>query len=173
MLKITVTPAQASKEAAKTYEVANNKEELTLNGDAFSWDLLQLQDNSYHIIHNNQTYQVEVLKADFQAKTFTIQVNGHRYAVNSEDKMDLLLKRLGMDNINQNKVNDVKAPMPGLILGVNVGEGDEVKKGDILMILEAMKMENALKSPTDGKVKAIKVKQGQNVEKNQLLIVFE
>jgi biotin carboxyl carrier protein len=41
------------------------------------------------------------------------------------------------------------------------------------MILEAMKMENALKSPTDGKVKAIKVKQGQNVEKNQLLIVFE
>ncbi len=173
MLKITVTPAQASKEAAKTYEVANNKEELTLNGDAFSWDLLQLQDNSYHIIHNNQTYQVEVLKADFQAKTFTIQVNGHRYTVNSEDKMDLLLKRLGMDNINQNKVNDVKAPMPGLILGVNVAEGDEVQKGDILMILEAMKMENALKSPTDGKVKAIKVKQGQNVEKNQLLIVFE
>lgn len=173
MLKITVTPAQASKEAAKTYEVANNKEELTLNGETFSWDLLQLQDNSYHIIHNNQTYQVEVLKADFQTKTFTIQINGHRYNVNSEDKMDLLLKRLGMDNINQNKVNDVKAPMPGLILGVNVAEGDEVQKGDILMILEAMKMENALKSPTDGKVKAIKVKQGQNVEKNQLLIVFE
>ena len=173
MLKITVTPAQASKEAAKTYEVANNKEELTLNGETFSWDLLQLQDNSYHIIHNNQTYQVEVLKADFQTKTFTIQINGHRYTVNSEDKMDLLLKRLGMDNINQNKVNDVKAPMPGLILGVNVAEGDEVQKGDILMILEAMKMENALKSPTDGKVKAIKVKQGQNVEKNQLLIVFE
>lgn len=173
MLKITVTPAQAAKDAAKTYEVATNKEELTLNGEAFSWDLLQLQNNSYHIIQNNKTYQVEVLKADYQTKTFTIQVNGHQYTVNSEDKMDLLLKRLGMDNINQNKVNDVKAPMPGLILNVKVAEGDEVKKGDILMILEAMKMENALKSPADGKVKAIKVKQGQNVEKNQLLIVFE
>ncbi|EAY28830.1 acetyl-CoA carboxylase biotin carboxyl carrier protein subunit [Microscilla marina] len=173
MLKITVTPAQASKEATKTYEVLTDQEGLKLNGEEFSWDLLQLQDNSYHIIHNNKTFQVEILKADYLAKTFTLQVNGHLYTVNSEDKMDLLLKRLGMDNVNQNKVNDVKAPMPGLILSVNVNEGDEVKKGDILMILEAMKMENALKCPADGKVKAVKVKQGQNVEKNQLLILFE
>lgn len=173
MLKITVTPAQASKDEAKTFEAVSNKDGLKLNGEDFSWNLLQLQDNSYHIIKDNQSYQVEVLKADYQTKTFTLQINGHRHTVQAEDKLDQLLKRLGMDNANQNKVNDIKAPMPGLILNIHANEGDEVKKGDILMILEAMKMENALKSPVDGKIKAIKVKQGENVEKNQLLLVFE
>ena len=173
MLKITVTPAQASKDEAKTYDAVASKDGLKLSGEDFSWDLLQLKNDSYHIIQNNQSYQVEVLKADYQTKTFTLQINGHRYTVKAEDKLDQLLKRLGMDNTNQNKVNDIKAPMPGLILNIHVNEGDEVKKGYILMILEAMKMENALKSPVDGKIKAVKVKQGENVEKNQMLLIFE
>jgi biotin carboxyl carrier protein len=63
--------------------------------------------------------------------------------------------------------------MPGLIRTIVVAEGQEVKKGDVILILEAMKMENALKSPADLVVKSIKVQQGQAVEKNQLLIEFE
>ncbi len=173
MLKITVNSIQANPKEGKTFEVTRDKEALKLNGEAFAWDILPQQANSFHIIHQNQSYQVDVLKADYQTKAFTLQINGHRYTVNAEDKLDLLLKRLGMDNLSQNKVNDIKAPMPGLILSINVAEGDEVSKGDSLLILEAMKMENVLKSPADGKVKAIKVKQGQNVEKNQLMIVFE
>jgi biotin carboxyl carrier protein len=60
--------------------------------------------------------------------------------------------------------------MPGLLLNVLVSEGDIVKKGDVIFILEAMKMENALKAMQDGIVKEICVKKGQTVEKNQLLI---
>jgi biotin carboxyl carrier protein len=70
------------------------------------------------------------------------------------------------------KVNDVKAPMPGMVFNVLVSEGQDIKKGDPLIVLEAMKMENVLKSPTDGTVKKIAVTKGVAVEKNQVLIQF-
>jgi biotin carboxyl carrier protein len=70
-------------------------------------------------------------------------------------------------------VNEIKAPMPGLILEINVAEGAEVKENDALLILEAMKMENVLNSPRDGVIKSISVAQGETVDKNALLIEFE
>jgi len=70
------------------------------------------------------------------------------------------------------KVNDIKAPMPGMVLNILVDEGQEVKKGDALIVLEAMKMENILKSPVDGVIKKIAINKGVAVEKNQLLIQF-
>jgi biotin carboxyl carrier protein len=77
-----------------------------------------------------------------------------------------------MDNLAAKKVNEVKAPMPGMVLKILVKDGDEVKKGDPLLVLEAMKMENILKSPTDGVIKKIAAVTGVAVEKNQLLIQF-
>jgi biotin carboxyl carrier protein len=62
--------------------------------------------------------------------------------------------------------------MPGLVIDVKVTEGQTVQKGETLLILEAMKMENVLKAPADVTMKAIKVQKGENVEKNQVLIVF-
>jgi biotin carboxyl carrier protein len=62
--------------------------------------------------------------------------------------------------------------MPGLILSVAVAEGQEVKKGDPLLILEAMKMENVIKAPADATVKVIKVRKGDSVDKNQVLVLF-
>ena len=63
--------------------------------------------------------------------------------------------------------------MPGLILEINIEEGQEVKENDPLLILEAMKMENVINSPRDGVIKSIAVSQGNTVEKNALLIEFE
>jgi biotin carboxyl carrier protein len=83
-----------------------------------------------------------------------------------------LLDKMGLGNAKGKKINEIKAPMPGLIVDIKVEVGAEVKKGDALMILEAMKMENILKSPGDGVVKTIKVEKKQSVEKNQVLIVF-
>ncbi|MDX1317201.1 MAG: acetyl-CoA carboxylase biotin carboxyl carrier protein subunit, partial [Xanthomarina gelatinilytica] len=71
------------------------------------------------------------------------------------------------------KVNEIKAPMPGLILDIHVKEGQEVKEDDALLILEAMKMENVLTSPRDGIIKSISVSKNDTVDKNQLLIEFE
>ena len=87
--------------------------------------------------------------------------------------MDLLLEKLGIDNAATQGKNDVKAPMPGLILDVLVDIGDEVKKGTPLLILEAMKMENIIKSPGDGLVSDVLVKVGASVEKNHTLLLHE
>ena len=90
-----------------------------------------------------------------------------------EDEYDQLLHKLGMDKALTKKVNELKAPMPGLVLRILVEEGQAIKQGDSLLVLEAMKMENVLKSMGDGVIKQLKVKAGDKVEKNQLLIVME
>jgi biotin carboxyl carrier protein len=71
------------------------------------------------------------------------------------------------------QIKEIKAPMPGLVLDLEVEPGQTVSQGDVLLILEAMKMENVLKSPGDGIVKSIAVKKGDAVEKGQILIEME
>jgi biotin carboxyl carrier protein len=97
-------------------------------------------------------------------------VNNDNYTVALRDQYDELLHALGMDEMNTHKVNDLKAPMPGLVTNINVVEGQEVDKGDVLVTLEAMKMENTLKCTAKAVVKKIAVKKGSAVEKNQILI---
>lgn len=144
----------------------------TIDGKEFSWDVIEVKEGSFHVIRNNRSYSVEVIKADPKEKSFLVSVNGNKYQLNVKDKFDELLKSLGMDNMNASKVNEIKAPMPGLVLDIRVAEEQEVKKGDPILVLEAMKMENILKSPTDGTIKKINVKKGIAVEKNQVLINF-
>lgn len=145
----------------------------TINGDAFDWDLVRLDNNSFHIIQNNKSYNVDIIKADLEAKTLSIRVNGNRYEVSVKDRFDLLLEKMGMDDLAADKVEDIKAPMPGLVLDIPVTAGQAVTKGQAVIVLEAMKMENVLKSPCDGTIKAIKVEKGKPVEKGQVLVVFE
>ena len=144
----------------------------TIDGNAFQWDVLKVKDGSFHVIKDNKSYNVEVVKADVKEKSFVISVNGNKYSLNVKDKFDELLQSLGLDLLASKKVNEIKAPMPGLVVEVKVAEGDAVKKGDAILVLEAMKMENNIKSPTDGIVKKIHVKKGMAVEKNQVLINF-
>ena len=80
---------------------------------------------------------------------------------------------MGFELGSSKVVNNVKAPMPGLILDIHVEIGQEVKENDSLLILEAMKMENVLTSPRDGIIAAICVEKGDAVDKNKLLIEFE
>ena len=75
-----------------------------------------------------------------------------------------------MDKMLQTKANVVKAPMPGLVLRIIAKEGDTVKKGDGILVLEAMKMENVIKADGDGTIKRICVSEKQAVEKNTLLV---
>ena len=85
---------------------------------------------------------------------------------------EIFRHRQGMDNLNTAKVSEIKAPMPGLVLRILAGEGEEVKKGGNLLVLEAMKMENIIKAPADVIIKSVKVKDGDKVEKNQVMMIF-
>ncbi len=138
----------------------------------FDWDCKVVNTHTFHIIRGGLCYTAEVLKADYATKSFTLLVNKLRFEVQLQDKFDLLLAQMGMDKSATQKIGSLKAPMPGLLIDVKVVEGQTVQKGDTLLVLEAMKMENVLKAPTDAIVKTIKVRKGENVEKNQVLIVF-
>ncbi|MFC5269012.1 acetyl-CoA carboxylase biotin carboxyl carrier protein subunit [Adhaeribacter terreus] len=155
-----------------SWQVENKQGNLFLNGQPFEWDLVPLDVNRFHIIKNNVSYMAELVEADYKAKTFTLKINDTLHTVSVKDRFDMLLDQMGMSNAAAAKLNDIKAPMPGLVLDIKVKPGDEVKKGDQILILEAMKMENILKSPGDGVVKAIKVNVKDNVEKGQVLLEF-
>lgn len=166
MLKIVVNEQE-------TFEVETQKEGIVLNGAVFPWDLVHLSENRFHILYNNRSYNAEIIEADYVEKSFRVRINENNYTLLVKDRFDLLLDQMGMNNSAKNKVNHIKAPMPGLIWEIKVQVGDIVKAGDVVLILVAMKMENALKSPGEGVVKNIKINQGDSVEKNQLLIEFE
>lgn len=150
----------------KTYHFEEGK----LNNEAIDWDLLENGNNSFHIIRNHKAYKATLIEKNDTAKKMTIAVNGNEYVIDLQDKFDLLLDELGMSNMATVKMKDIKAPMPGLVLSIAAKVGDEIQKGDAILILEAMKMENVLKSQGEGTIKAIKITEGEAVEKNQVLI---
>jgi biotin carboxyl carrier protein len=154
------------------FEVDVTGNDLMVDGSAIEIDSRSVAPGHSHVIYKHKSYNIELVSENRADKTSVVKVNGHVYQVAISDQYDLLLKQLGMDNNQAGKVKDVKAPMPGLVLSVLVEEGQEVNKGDNLLVLEAMKMENIIKSPSAGIIKKVTVSKGVKVEKNEILIHF-
>lgn len=155
-----------------SFEVEAEQQVFKVNGSELQIDLAAASGGHAHIIYQHKSYKLELVSEDKSEKTSVIKVNGTLYNVAIEDQYDLLLKQLGFDHAKGNKMQEIKAPMPGLVLNIMVEAGQEVNKGDNLLVLEAMKMENIIKSPSNGTVKKILMNKGDKVEKNQILIQF-
>lgn len=156
----------------KIYDVELDANGISLNKELKDISFAALGNNQYHILLNNKSYNVEMVSINHENKTAVLKVNNRVYECEIKDQFDDLLKSLGLDNLAAKKINDIKAPMPGLVLKVLVTDGQEFKKGDNILVLEAMKMENILKAPADGVVKSIKIKPGDKVEKNEVLLLL-
>jgi len=157
----------------KAYEIELNSDQTLVNEEDFLYNLSFVSDRHYHLIYQNQCYNVEVLKADHSRKVFFLNVNGHNLVVNLQDRFDQLIEVMGLQEEEDQGDKQIIAPMPGLVLEIHVKEGDTVEKGTPLVTLEAMKMENVLKSPNDGTVRKIYADTGKSVEKNYLLLEME
>ncbi len=136
-------------------------------------DVSQVGEGKYHVLKDNKSYEIELVESNYNQNLFSIKVNGNIYEVKAKNTLEQLLEKMGIDEASSSKVSELKAPMPGAVISIEVSEGQTISKGDPLLILEAMKMENVLKSPTDGVVKSILTTQGTNVDKNDVLVVFE
>ena len=163
----------ATSPEGKEYKV-NWKDSSTgqVNNQDFEWDLITAEDGSTHIIYNNKSYNLEVVNVDRDTKIVQVMVNGKPFEFQLKDRFDDLLHELGMDMQAGQADLQVKAPMPGLVLNVLVENGQSVSKGDPLIILEAMKMENVIKASSDATVAEVKATTGKAVEKNEVLIEF-
>lgn len=153
---------------------------LTVN-DQHTFDISQAEVESldvsgncrYHLIHNHQSLKAEVLHGDFQNRNYEIELNGNRYKVKISDALDQLISEMGLSAVTSLAVNELKAPMPGIILDLMVEESQQVEQGDALLVLEAMKMENTLTAPRSGTIKSLHIEKGSTVDKNQLLLEME
>lgn len=141
--------------------------------DLNSLDLVQTGTDSLHLLQDHETYHISFDSKDFNGKNYDVKVNNARYKVSIADPLDLLIDDMGFELGSSSQVGSIEAPMPGLILEVSVTQGQEVKEGDALLILEAMKMENVITSPREGTIKSIEVQQGEAVEKKHVLLTFE
>lgn len=161
---------RASVSDAESFELDLKNGKFLINGETSSADIRKLKENTWHVIHNHKSFTVELISAVRDLKKYELLINNKPVSVQLTDRYDDLLHALGMDKISGNKVDDLKAPMPGLVVDIRVNEGQEIKKGETLIILEAMKMENALKAAADAVIKEVLVNKGEAVEKNQVLI---
>ncbi len=157
----------------KGFSAKVNELEFTTEVLSEEVDIVRDGDGHFHLLENGKAYRAEVIHANEIDKSYKIKVNGTTFDVQLKDHYDRLVDQMGLSALSNQKANDVKAPMPGLVLEVIAKEGDTVAKGDAVLILEAMKMENVLKAPGDGTIASIEVEQGTAVDKGQLLIKID
>jgi biotin carboxyl carrier protein len=154
------------------YNIENNGDELLIDGKTLQWDISKINERRYHIIYNNKSYEAEILEEDSLKKSLLIKIGNEEYTIEIKNKLDRTIDELGISKRLQARSGTIYAPMPGQIVELKVAEGDKVKKGDPLLILKAMKMENIIYSKGDGPIRSIHVREGENVEKQQILIQF-
>lgn len=140
------------------------------------------QDNDFEIISvdgdialvrlNGENHKIRLIVQDPKNKSFVFEINKKNYQIKIKEDIDVLIEQLNKNTKSAIKVNDLKAPMPGQVKSILAHQGANVSKGDPLLIIEAMKMENSIISPTDGVIDTIKVKEGEAIDKNQILLTF-
>ena len=158
----------------KDYKIEFNSQSSdtgSVNGESFQLDIIKTG-NSYHVLKDNNSYNINILSVNYSKKQVLLEVNKHQYNVKITDELDVLLKSMGINKQTTKIEKDFKAPMPGLVTEIYVKKGDEIKKGDNLLVLEAMKMENNLKAENNTIIKDIIVKQGNSVEKFPIQYLF-
>jgi biotin carboxyl carrier protein len=155
------------------FSITQEDGQWLLNDAPANLDTYTASNGILSVLYNGKSYTAIVEKTDKAAKEVTIRVNGQSYKVGIKEPIDQLLASMGLDLKAMQKIEPVKAPMPGMILKVLVTPGQQISKGDGLLVLEAMKMENVLKATGNATVKDIRVQERTAVEKGAILIDLE
>jgi biotin carboxyl carrier protein len=153
----------------RTYIIDINQDgEVLLDGERRALDLRSIDDAGlYSLLLDNKSFEALIEEDDGE---YRVLINGVLYHVQvADERSKRLAEAAGAFSPTSGEIN-VKSPMPGLIVAIPVEEGQTVKKGQVVAVLESMKMENELKAPRDGTVHSIKVQSRQAVELGQVLL---
>lgn len=155
--------------ALEIEEIGKALYRIAIDGNEFKIDGKKTGLTSYSLIVDDRSFEVDV---DISEDEYRVLVDGRTYHIPLVDEKRM---RLGgwQSGIALQGRQEISVPMPGKIIAVLVAEGDRVEKGQGLVIVEAMKMENEVRSPIQGEIKEIKVKGGETVEAGMALLVVE
>lgn len=121
----------------------------------------------YSLIVDGKSHESYIYQED---DNWQVLLHGRLYPVTVEDEREKRLRAAAGGGVAETGEFHLRAPMPGLVVTIPVTEGQEVKRGQVILILESMKMQNELKSPRDGTIGRIRVKPGESVEQKQTLL---
>lgn len=155
----------------KTYTIEiNDDRHVVVDGKTYDIDLMAFAVRDlYSLILDNVSHEAFV---DSDGDDWQVLLKGDLYSAKVVDERAVRLAKSASGTVAATGDFNLKAPMPGLVVTVPVAEGQAIQKGDILLILESMKMQNELKSPRAGTVSRVKVKPGDTVEQNQVMVVI-
>ncbi len=151
-------------------EIEANKFEVYLDDKSYIVDARLTEGSVYSLLINNESFEADV---DYKGENnYHVLTEGDLFKINVMDEMKAkLMQRKGGGGVEGKQV--IKSEMPGRVISVKVSVGDNVEEGDILLILEAMKMQNEIKAPKSGEVKELFVKEGENISADSKLVVIE
>jgi biotin carboxyl carrier protein len=155
----------------KQYEIEILSEgEILLDGKQLSADFQSVADQPvYSLLLDGQSFEASIHPSD---NAIQVLLRGQLLDVRVEDERQRRLRESSGGQVIQSGDIHLKAPMPGLVVTIQVEEGQQVASGEILIILESMKMQNELKAPREGIIGRLRVKPGDNVENNQVLLIL-
>lgn len=136
-------------------------------------DMVKKSPTEFNLIKDHRSVNAHLLETDITGKRVKIEVDGETFDIEIKDTLDQMLDQMGFNSASTKHIKEVKAPMPGMVLEVSVTEGQQVKEGERLLILSAMKMENSILIHADATIKKVKVSAGQAVDKGQVLVELE
>ena len=156
-----------------TFSITQTDGNMVINDEPVVWDASLQPNGLVSVLYNGKSYTAIIEAIDHKNKEVSLRVNGQLYKTTVKEPIDQLLTNMGLNLSATHKAEPVKAPMPGMVLKILVTPGQQINKGDGLVVLEAMKMENILKATATATVKAIKVSERTAVEKGAVLIELE
>lgn len=149
-----------------TVEIIDEKH-IRVNDQVLEVDFMPVNGQPvYSLLISGRSYEAYVYPEE---KDWQVLLRGRQYQAQVEDEREKRLKTAGGVNVEGGEFH-LKAPMPGLVVSIPVSEGQVIKKGEVVVILESMKMQNELKSPKDGTVHRIRIKPGESVEQRQAIL---
>lgn len=155
----------------RTYEIeikANG--EITLDGQRLSVDFHSAADQPvYSLLLDSQSYEAIVFSTEVGLE---VLLRGQLYQVVVEDERQRRLRQASSGQVALVGEYNLKAPMPGLVVAVPVEAEEKVEEGQILVVLESMKMQNELKAPRAGTVARVRVSAGDSVDQDQVLVTL-
>ena len=175
-MKKYITKFPKNKNSNDVEVIDNNT--FSFNGKEYEYEHRFTSDNIMVLRINNDNYVVRVDNDTENdnwnlGTAFNIDINSDNYKIICKSELDLLSEKFSNNKTDSKFKNIISSPMPGAIVKMNVKPGQRIKKGDVLLVLEAMKMENEIKAAKDCVVKEVLVKEKTSVEKGQVLIKLD